>query len=112
MTDLPEEVMERAVSILGGTLLGHVNAPEKAVYRAAREAISALSAEGYMVVKGWRPIEEYDRTAGFFLVRLKRRSGLEIFVAANSTGWQWWVKGIGPVNPTHYAPLLPAPETE
>ena len=147
MTDLPEEVMLRLPANLydafwkrnskAGPVTPFSDQSDaiKSMWQSiAKDAISALTAEGYMVVKGWRPIEEApDRPMPVIFWFGNRRfdqsfGAIRDFVESCELGWwdgkRWREAGTGHdmfephveaddfCHATHYAPLLPAPEEE
>ena len=135
MTDLPEEVRRIIRDKAHPLLLKMASTlPAEPDYEGRAEIVNgaidvlfdyvraALTAEGYMVVKGWRPIEEAPEG-----VPVITDVGCVIWVNGvdiiQDAGWYHCdIKGdiftcygdaeIYAAKPTHFAPLLPAPEEE
>lgn len=68
-----------------------------------------LSAARTASANGWEPIEMAPKDGTEVLVYVpRRRLGPLYASASNPTGDQWWGRGFGDLQPTHWCPL-PAP---
>ncbi len=55
---------------------------------------------------GWQPIETAPKDGTEVLVYVPRRLGAVVSLAINVTGKQWWGRGFGDLQPTHWMPFV------